>query len=73
VRSPITASVWNVAVEAGQRVEAGQKLIVLEAMKMEVAVSAPTAGKVEELRCREGAFVTAGQSLIVFRPEQEAA
>jgi len=73
VRSPITASVWNVAVEPGQRVEAGQKLIVLEAMKMEVAVSAPTAGKVEELRCREGAFVTAGQSLIVFRPEQEAA
>ncbi|MBI4904989.1 MAG: urea carboxylase [Acidobacteria bacterium] len=73
VRSPITASVWNVAVEPGQVVQAGQRLVVLEAMKMEVSVSAPAAGKVEELRCREGAFVTAGQHLVVIRPLLEAA
>jgi urea carboxylase len=38
VFSPVTASVWKIAVETGQKVEAGQKLVVLEAMKMEIAV-----------------------------------
>ena len=45
VRSPMTASVWQVAVEPGQRVEAGQTIVVLEAMKMEVAVVAPRRGR----------------------------
>jgi urea carboxylase len=67
VRAPITANVWNVAVEAGQRVEAGERLVVLEAMKMELAISAPRAGVVEQLRCSAGAFVTAGQELVVLR------
>src|SRR5260370_22972872 len=64
VRSPITASVWQIQVEPGQLVEAGQKLIILEAMKMEVAVVAPTNGVVKELRCAQGGFVTARQSLL---------
>ena len=71
--SPVTASVWNIAVEPGQRVAPGQKMVVLEAMKMEVAVTAPSAGTVEELRCRKGGFVMAGQPLLVFRPEEVAA
>src|SRR5205823_9876873 len=61
VCSPVSASVWNIAVEAGQRVEAGQKLLVLEAMKMEIAVVAPAAGIVERLNCGLGALVSAGQ------------
>jgi len=73
LNSPVTASVWNIAVEPGQRVEPGQKMVVLEAMKMEVAVTAPSAGTVEELRCRKGGFVMAGQPLLVFRPEEAAA
>ena len=69
VRAPVTASVWNIAVEPGQRVEAGQKLIILEAMKMEIAVSAPTAGTIETLNCTKGALVSAGQQLITLRQE----
>jgi urea carboxylase len=69
VRSPVTASVWNVAVETGQRVEAGQKLMVLEAMKMEIAVASPSAGTVESLSVAPGALVSAGQRLITLRPE----
>lgn len=69
VPSPITASVWNVTVEPGQRVEAGQTLIVLEAMKMEIAVVAPSAGTVERLYCSSGTLVSAGQSLVALRPE----
>ena len=65
----MTASVWNIAVEAGQRVQAGQKLMVLEAMKMEIAVSAPSAGTVEMLNCVPGALVSAGQRLVTLRQE----
>ncbi len=67
--SPVTASVWNIAVEPGERVQAGQKLMVLEAMKMEIAVSAPSAGTVEMLNCAPGALVNAGQRLVTLRQE----
>ena len=69
VRSPIVASVWNVAVEQGQRVEAGQKLVILEAMKTEIAIAAPHAGIIEKLTCAAGAMVWAGQTLLFFRAE----
>ncbi|HWC97497.1 MAG TPA: urea carboxylase [Candidatus Sulfopaludibacter sp.] len=69
VASPVTASVWNIAVQAGQRVEAGDRLLVLEAMKMEIAVAAPFAGIVERLNCSPGALVSAGQNLITVRQE----
>jgi urea carboxylase len=69
VAAPVTASVWNIAVAPGQRVEAGQKLIVLEAMKMEIAVVAPKAGTVELLNCAPGALVSAGQRLVTLRQE----
>ena len=73
VRSPITASVWQINVKKGQPVEAGQRLLVLEAMKMEVAVVAPQSGIVEDLRCAAGGFVTAGQNLVVLRATGVAA
>jgi urea carboxylase len=69
VCSPVTASVWNVAVEPGERVQAGQQLLVLEAMKMEIAVAAPGAGVVERLNCAKGTLVNAGQRLITLRTE----
>ena len=69
VRSPIGASVWTIAVQTGQKVEAGQKLIVLEAMKTEIAVVAPTAGIIEKLNCVPGAIVSAGQVLLALRAE----
>jgi urea carboxylase len=69
VCSPVAASVWNVSVESGQRVEAGQKLLVLEAMKMEIAVSAPSAGVIEMVNCSPGALVSAGQRLVTLRRE----
>ncbi len=67
VSSPVPASVWSIAAEPGQRVEAGQRLIVLEAMKMEIAVTAPVAGIVEQVRCSIGALVSAGQRLVIIR------
>ena len=69
VCSPLTASVLNIAVETGQQVQAGQRLVVLEAMKMEIAVVAPAAGVVERLNCGLGALVSPGQQLVTLRGE----
>jgi urea carboxylase len=67
VRSPMTASVWQIVVEPGQRVEAGQNILILEAMKMEIAVVAPSEGVVELVHCAKGGMVTAGQNLATLR------
>jgi urea carboxylase len=67
VRSPMTASVWHVAVEPGQRVGAGQRVFVLEAMKMEFVVVAPSNGIVEGVHCARGGMVMAGQNLATLR------
>jgi urea carboxylase len=67
VRSPMAASVWQIAIQAGQHVAAGEKLLVLEAMKMEFAVVAPHEGTVERVHCAKGGIVTAGQNLATLR------
>jgi urea carboxylase len=67
VQAPMTASIFQVAVEPGQRVGAGTKLIVLDAMKTEIVVTSPIAGVVEEIRCAPGKLVHAGQTLVVLR------
>ena len=67
VTSPMTASVFQVAVEVGQPVAAGAKLVVLDAMKTEIVIAAPTAGVVHEIRCAPGKLVHAGQALVVLR------
>ena len=69
VNSPMTASVFQVAVEPGQHVGAGAKLIVLDAMKTEIVISSSAAGIVEEIRCTPGKLVHAGQTLMVLRTE----
>jgi urea carboxylase len=65
--SPITANVFQIAVEPGQTVEAGQKLVVLDAMKTELVVTASSAGRVREIRCATGKIVNPGQQLVVLQ------
>jgi urea carboxylase len=69
VTSPIPGSVWKVNVEPGTRVKAGEALIVVESMKTEFEVAAPTNGVVSELRCAEGRAVGMGQVLAVILEE----
>ena len=54
ILAPMPGKVIAVDVSEGQPVEAGQRLMVLEAMKMEHALTAPFAGTVTELAAREG-------------------
>ncbi|MDA3875548.1 MAG: carboxyltransferase domain-containing protein, partial [Halothiobacillus sp.] len=66
--SPVTGSVWQVRVKPGERVEAGQALVVVEAMKMEIAIEAEEAGEIVEVLCAQGSPVSAGQMLLIVRP-----
>jgi urea carboxylase len=66
VHAPMTASVFQVAAEPGQRVNAGQKLVVLDAMKTELVIAAPMSGVVRELLCKAGQMVSAGQQLAIL-------
>jgi urea carboxylase len=70
VSSPVTGSVWRIAAEPGKRVQPGDELIVVEAMKMEIPLSADQAGEVVEVRCARGSAVSAGETLLVLKPLQ---
>ncbi|WP_165666741.1 acetyl/propionyl/methylcrotonyl-CoA carboxylase subunit alpha [Metapseudomonas otitidis] len=62
--APMNGSIVRVLVEAGQAVEAGTALVVLEAMKMEHSIRAPHAGVVKALYCSEGELVAEGTALV---------
>jgi urea carboxylase len=64
--SPMHGVIWKVLVEPGQAVEEDQTVLIIEAMKMEVAVRAPTAGIVQALRCTGGQSVATGDILAVL-------
>jgi urea carboxylase len=68
VSSSVTASVFQIPVSVGDRVEEGQRLVVLDAMKMEIGITAHTTGTVEAIFCKVGALVMSGQILLALRP-----
>jgi len=67
VTAPMPGSVLSVKVAAGEAVEAGQTLLVLEAMKMENAVTAPVAGTIERVLVEPGRQVQRGEVLVELR------
>ncbi|MFK3797723.1 urea carboxylase [Pseudomonas sp. NPDC088444] len=69
IDSHIAGNLWQVQVEVGQRVEAGETLVILESMKMEIPVIAPVAGLVREVRVQPGSAVRAGQRVVVLASE----
>ncbi len=70
VTSPVSGSVWRMSCAAGQSVKAGDALMLVESMKMEIPVTAPADGVVAELRSAEGRAVMFGQTLAVLSLEQ---
>ncbi|PHN29532.1 urea carboxylase [Pseudomonas sp. ICMP 561] len=69
VDSHIAGNLWQVQVEVGQRVEAGETLVILESMKMEIPLLAPTSGVVREVRVQPGSAVRAGQRVVVLQAD----
>jgi acetyl/propionyl-CoA carboxylase alpha subunit len=62
--APMPATVLAIKVAPGDEVAAGDLLILLEAMKMEMPITAPRAGRVKSLACREGELVQPGVPLL---------
>lgn len=65
-RSPVAGVVVRVAAQVGQAIQANDVLMVLEAMKMETAITSPRAGKVAKVNVQAGDAVQAGQVLVEF-------
>jgi acetyl-CoA carboxylase biotin carboxyl carrier protein len=63
VRAHITGVVFQVVAKAGDRVAAGDPILILESMKMEIPVEAPRAGVVQAVRVSEGETVQEGDIL----------
>ncbi len=66
VVAPLAGVVWDIAVREGERVAAGDTVAVLEAMKMEVPVAAPTAGRVGEILVKRQQLLDAGEPLMTL-------
>jgi len=62
--APMPGTVIDVAVGVGQQVRAGDILLTLEAMKMELPIRAPRDGRVSAVRCVPGELVQPGPPLI---------
>jgi urea carboxylase len=73
VLSPVAGSVWKICSAPGQSVKAGDTLVLIESMKMELPVTAPVDGIVTQMRCVEGRAVLVAQTLVVMRPHERAA
>jgi oxaloacetate decarboxylase alpha subunit len=66
VKAVLAGNIFKVLVAPGDRVEEGQTLVVVEAMKMETAVSAPKAGTISDVFVKEGDVVAVGDSLVAI-------
>ncbi len=66
LKAPMPGLVVQTDVAKGDRVEAGQRLIVLEAMKMENDLLAPRAGHISEIRVEKGQVVGQGEVLVII-------
>jgi acetyl-CoA carboxylase biotin carboxyl carrier protein len=66
VRAEMVANVWKVVVSAGDNVEEGDTLVILESMKMEIPVAAEGGGTVKELRVNEGDVVQEGDVIAII-------
>jgi biotin carboxyl carrier protein len=66
VVAPMPGKVIRILVSQGDMVEAGQGLIVVEAMKMQNEMKAPKAGSVAQVKVSEGATVAVGETLLVI-------
>jgi acetyl-CoA carboxylase biotin carboxyl carrier protein len=66
VKAHITGVVFQITSKPGDAVTAGDPIIVLESMKMEIPVEAPRSGRIKEITVTEGQTVQEGDTLAVL-------
>ena len=69
IRAHITGTVWKVEAKAGDELEEGDPIVILESMKMEIPVEAPEDGKVVEVKVEETQPVKEGDLIAIFEEE----
>ena len=65
--APMPGVVLKILTDVGQEVTRGMPLVILEAMKMEHVIAAPSDGTVVAINCREGELVQPGTDLIELK------
>lgn len=66
VTAPMSGTIWKIHVKVGDQVLYEDELLILEALKMENPIYAPTDGKIAEIKVAENDKVEANQVLIVI-------
>ncbi|MFP3944412.1 MAG: biotin/lipoyl-containing protein [Alphaproteobacteria bacterium] len=63
VQTDVAGSVWKIVAREGDALQAGETVLILESMKMEIPVDAPAAGTLAEFLVEEGETVEEGQTV----------
>ena len=66
VEAIVTGVVWKIEKQVGESVQAGEVIMILESMKMEIPIVAPAAGTLKRLAVQEGQSVTEGEVVTVL-------
>jgi acetyl-CoA carboxylase biotin carboxyl carrier protein len=66
VKAEVAGSVWQITTTVGQRIEAGDTLMIIESMKMEIPVIAEQGGTIDRFMVDEKAAISEGQVLVVL-------
>ena len=64
VKATMAGTVWKVLVQEGDQVEAGQDVVILESMKMEIPIATEEAGIVKRIIAVEGDFINNDDDLV---------
>ena len=66
IKAEMDATVWQILIEVGQSVSTDDEVIILESMKMEIPVVAPSNGVVKSIEVSETVAVKGGQTLVIL-------
>ena len=69
IKAEVTGSVWKIVTEVGQTLGAGDTIMILESMKMEIPVMTEDGGKLVEIKVQEGVPVAEGQVVAVIEAQ----
>lgn len=67
VRASMAGSIWKILLNEGEDVEAGEEVIILESMKMEIPIQSEVKGKIESILLNEGDFVNDGDVILTVK------
>lgn len=66
IKAPMTGKIISIVVNVGDKVNADDEVIIMDAMKMEIPVYAPEDGVVKEIKVKEGDSMKTDQTLIIL-------